>query len=131
VVPEKAGCASFEAAMEVMGKPWTGLIFDALESGALRFGALRDAVGEIGDRMLSVRLRELEQRRLVSRHVLEGPPVRVEYELTEAGRGFREVADAMRKWGAVILRASEDALDRQALSLPASPSRQTRDRGGT
>jgi DNA-binding HxlR family transcriptional regulator len=107
VVHEKAGCASFEAAMDVMGKPWTGLIFAALEGGALRFGALRDAVSEIGDRMLSVRLRELEQRRLVSRHVIEGPPVGVEYELTEAGRGFREVANAMRKWGAVILRAGE------------------------
>jgi DNA-binding HxlR family transcriptional regulator len=31
----------------------------------------------------------------------------VEYELTTAGRGFQEVADAMRKWGGIILRAGE------------------------
>jgi DNA-binding HxlR family transcriptional regulator len=105
---DAAGCARFEAAMDVLGKPWTGLIFAALESGAVRFGALRDAVGEIGDRMLSVRLRELEQRGLVTRRVIEGPPVGVEYELTAAGRGFHDVADAIRKWGAMILRAGED-----------------------
>jgi DNA-binding HxlR family transcriptional regulator len=93
--------------MDVLGKPWTGLVVAALEAGPLRFGALRDAVGGIGDRMLSLRLRELEQRGLVARRVLDGPPVRVEYELTSTGRGFREVADAMRKWGSSILRAVE------------------------
>jgi len=109
VVHEKASCARFEAAMDVLGKPWTGLVFAALEGGPLRFGALRDAIGEIGDRMLSLRLRELEQRGLVLRRVVDGPPVRVEYELTAAGRGFREVADAMRKWGGIVLRAQEEA----------------------
>jgi DNA-binding HxlR family transcriptional regulator len=109
VLHDKGGCARFEAAMEVLGKPWTGLVFAALAPGPLRFGALRDAIGDIGDRMLSVRLRELEQRGLVKRHVIDGPPVRVEYELTAAGRGFREVADALRKWGGVLLRAREDA----------------------
>jgi DNA-binding HxlR family transcriptional regulator len=108
VLHDKAGCARFQAAMDVLGKPWTGLVFAALEAGPLRFGALRDAVGGIGDRMLSLRLRELEQRGLVARRVMDGPPVRVEYELTTTGRGFREVADAMRKWGSSILRAVDD-----------------------
>ena len=91
--------------MDVLAKPWTGLVFVALESGALRFSELRDAVGSIGDRMLSVRLRELEEKLLVRREVIAGPPVRVEYVLTAAGRGFREVSDAARRWGAVILLA--------------------------
>jgi DNA-binding HxlR family transcriptional regulator len=108
VVHDKTGCARFEAAMEVLGKPWTGLVFAALEGGPRRFGALRDAISDIGDRMLSVRLRELEQRGLVLRRVIDGPPVRVEYELTAAGRGFREVADAMRKWGGIVMRAREE-----------------------
>jgi DNA-binding HxlR family transcriptional regulator len=99
MVHDAAGCASFAAAMDVLGKPWTGLILTALERGPVRFGALRDSVGDIGDRMLSVRLRELELRGLVTRRVIEGPPVRVEYELTAAGRGFRDVSDAIRRWG--------------------------------
>lgn len=106
---DKSKCAAFAAAMDVLSKPWTGLVIEALEAGPLRFGALRDEVGSIGDRMLSLRLRELEERGLVKRHVLEGPPVRVAYELTPAGQGFREVADAMRRWGGSIVRAAEGA----------------------
>ena len=105
VVREKAECASFEAAMEVLGKPWTGLVFKALDEGPRRFSEIRESIGDIGDRMLALRLRDLEERRLVTRHVIEGPPVRVEYALTEAGRGFRKVAEAARGWGAVILQA--------------------------
>ena len=104
---DKSKCAAFAAAMDVLGKPWTGLVIEALEAGPLRFGALRDGIGGIGDRMLSLRLRDLEDRGLVKRHVLEGPPVGVEYELTPAGHGFREVADAMRRWGGSIVRAAD------------------------
>jgi DNA-binding HxlR family transcriptional regulator len=95
--------------MEVLAKPWTGLLIVALEGGPLRFCELRDAVGSIGDRMLSLRLRELEQNRLVRRHVFAGPPVRVEYELTDTGRGFGEVSDAVRRWGAAILRSRAES----------------------
>jgi DNA-binding HxlR family transcriptional regulator len=109
VVDEKAGCASFEAAMEVLAKPWTGLVFKALDDGPRRFSEIRESIGDIGDRMLALRLRDLEERRLLTRHVIVGPPVRVEYALTEAGRGFREVANAARRWGAVILEAREAA----------------------
>ena len=113
--------------MDVLAKPWTGLVFVALEAGPLRFRALRDAVGNIGDRMLSVRLRELEQKRLVRRHVIEGPPVRVEYALTEAGRGFRQVSDAVRRWGAAILVAraarAEESKDTETQAAPRARSK--------
>jgi DNA-binding HxlR family transcriptional regulator len=105
VVHTPAACASFNAAMEVLAKPWTGLVFNALEDGPRRFSAIRDAIPEIGDRMLALRLRELVDQGLVAREVHEGPPVRVEYALTPAGRGFREVADAARRWGATILQS--------------------------
>ena len=118
VMHEKAACASFEAAMEVLGKPWTGLIFKALEGGPRRFSEIRESIGDIGDRMLALRLRDLEERRFLTRHVIEGPPVRVEYALTEVGRGFREVAEAARRWGALILevRDAEVTSERKMLA---------------
>jgi DNA-binding HxlR family transcriptional regulator len=91
--------------MEVLAKPWTGLIIMTLEGGPLRFRELGDRVGSIGDRMLALRLKELEARHLVERRVMPGPPVRVEYALTVVGRGFREVAEAVQRWGASILEA--------------------------
>jgi DNA-binding HxlR family transcriptional regulator len=103
---ETAQCKRFAAAMEVLAKPWTGLIIVALEAGPTRFRELGDRVGAIGDRMLALRLRDLEARGLVVRDVLSGPPVRVEYALTETGRGFHDVAAAIQRWGASILEAS-------------------------
>jgi DNA-binding HxlR family transcriptional regulator len=101
-------CATYLAAMEVLAKPWSGLLMVVLEGGPLRFSELAERVPAIGDRMLAARLKELEGRGLVLRRVEPGPPVRVSYELTEVGRGFREVADAIGRWGKLILRAQEE-----------------------
>jgi DNA-binding HxlR family transcriptional regulator len=95
--------------MEVLAKPWNGMIMAVLEEGPLRFSQIADRITAIGDRMLASRLRELEARGLVVRTVEPGPPVRVSYALTEVGRGFREVADAATRWGKLIVRAQEAA----------------------
>jgi DNA-binding HxlR family transcriptional regulator len=94
--------------MEVLAKPWSGILIAALEDGPLRFSELGERVSSIGDRMLALRLRELEARGLVQRRVIPGSPVRVEYALTDAGRGFREVSEAVQRWGDQILLAKVD-----------------------
>jgi DNA-binding HxlR family transcriptional regulator len=93
--------------MDVLAKPWNGLIIAVLEEGPLRFSELSARVPTIGDRMLADRLRELGERGVVARFVEPGPPVRVSYTLTEVGRGFREVAEAIRKWGRTLLASRE------------------------
>jgi DNA-binding HxlR family transcriptional regulator len=100
-----AQCPAFAAAMEVLAKPWTGLLIRVLEGGPLRFSEIGQRMGPIGDRMLSLRLRELEGRGLVRRSVVPGPPVRVEYALTELGSGFHDVAGAVVCWGEALLAA--------------------------
>lgn len=101
---DKGLCSTYLAAMEVLAKPWTGMLLVVLEEGPLRFSEIADRVPTIADRMLAARLKELESRGLIVRRVEHGPPVRVAYELTEVGRGFREVAEAVTKWGKMILR---------------------------
>ncbi len=87
--------------MDVLARPWNGLIIATLgEHGALRFSALRAKLSSMGDRMLSARLKDLEARGLVARTVAPGPPVRVDYRLTELGEGFQDVAAAIGRWGA-------------------------------
>ena len=98
-------CATYLAALEVLAKPWNGMIIAVLEDGPLRFSEVAARVPSIADRMLAARLKELEARSLVLRTVESGPPVRVSYALTPAGRGFRDVAEAIRKWGKIILDA--------------------------
>jgi DNA-binding HxlR family transcriptional regulator len=100
-------CATYLAAMDVLAKPWNGLIIAVLEGGPLRFSELSAGLTGIGDRMLAARLKELAVRGLVTRSVEPGPPVRVTYALTDVGRGFRNVAGAIRQWGEALLAAQE------------------------
>jgi DNA-binding HxlR family transcriptional regulator len=88
--------------MAVLAKPWTGLIVASLEEGALRFSELGARIPAIGDRILSTRLKDLEAQGVVQRMVHPGPPVRVEYQLTPAGHGFRAVYEAIAQWGAAL-----------------------------
>ena len=99
-------CPNFQAAMDVLAKPWNGFIIASLARGPRRFGELLEDMEGIGDRMLSARLKELSARGLVERRVLPGPPVRVEYELTDVGRAFPEVARAIGAWGARLPAAA-------------------------
>jgi DNA-binding HxlR family transcriptional regulator len=55
------------------------------------FNELLAAVQGLSDRLLTERLRELETEGLVRRTAIPGPPVRVSYELTEAGESLKPV----------------------------------------
>jgi DNA-binding HxlR family transcriptional regulator len=92
-------CRAFQLAIDVLGRPWNALILNVLQAGPLRYSELSAAAKGPGDKVLSARLKELEQCGLVARHVDPGPPVRVTYELTPQGRGFGDVANAIEKWG--------------------------------
>jgi DNA-binding HxlR family transcriptional regulator len=91
-------CPHFHHAIELIGRRWTGAIVFVLLQGRARFGELRAAIPEITDRMLSERLRELEQAGIVERSVVPATPVRVEYELTEKGHALAGAVDALCSW---------------------------------
>lgn len=91
-------CPRYHHAMELIGRRWTGAILRVLINGPQRFNALLAEVPGLSDRLLSERLRELEAEGLVARHVLPGPPVRVEYELTERGHDLEQVIRAISTW---------------------------------
>ena len=93
-----AVCPHFHAAIELIGKRWTGAIVCALTEGPLRFGELVKAVPGVSDRLLSQRLRELENEGLVEREVEPGSPVRVTYSLTERGAGLRPAIAELQVW---------------------------------
>jgi DNA-binding HxlR family transcriptional regulator len=76
---------------------------NVLQGGPLRFSELSQRAKGPGDKVLSARLKDLEARGLLVRHVEAGPPVRVAYELTKTGRAFRPLAEAMEKWGRALV----------------------------
>jgi DNA-binding HxlR family transcriptional regulator len=91
-------CPRYHHAVELVGRRWTGALIRVLLRGRARYHELRDEIPAISDRMLSERLRELEQEGVIERVVVPETPVRVEYELTEKGRALDPVVRAIAKW---------------------------------
>lgn len=92
-------CRAFQAAIEVLGRPWSALILNVLQTRPHRFSEIGESAPGLGDKVLSARLKDLEARGLIHRHVAPGPPVRVTYALTDKGRAFGHVAEAIERWG--------------------------------
>jgi DNA-binding HxlR family transcriptional regulator len=92
-------CRAFQLAIEVLGRPWTALILTLLQSRPCRFGEIGESAPGLGTKVLAARLKELEARGLIERKVDAGPPVRVSYGLTDKGRAFGQVAEAVERWG--------------------------------
>src|ERR1700731_4059083 len=90
--------ARFQRAIELIGKRWTGAVVKALMAKPARFNQLLAGIPGISDRVLTERLRELEQEGLVERLVDPGPPVRVSYRLTSRGRALERVLAAVADW---------------------------------
>jgi DNA-binding HxlR family transcriptional regulator len=99
-------CPYFHEAVELVGKRWTGAMVAALVPGPRRFCEIAQAVPEISDRLLSRRLRELEQVGIVERQVLAGSPVRVSYALTSKGMALEPALSELRRWAQRWLRAA-------------------------
>jgi DNA-binding HxlR family transcriptional regulator len=101
--PEPAAIAScccplYHEAIELVGRRWTGAILRVLMDGPRRFSEVGQAVPELSDRLLSARMKELEARGIVERTVHPGPPVRVEYSLSEMGRELGPALIALQQW---------------------------------
>ena len=87
-------------ALASVGDRWTLLIVAALLSGAKRFGELERDLGGIAPNVLSSRLRQLTEQRLVLAVPYSRRPERFVYELTEAGRGLAGALRLLTQWGA-------------------------------
>ena len=88
-----------ERALAVVGAKWTLLILHNLMDGPRRFGELERLIEGASPKMLTARLRELEQLGLVTRTVYAEVPPRVEYRLTEAGVSLKPIIDSLADWG--------------------------------
>ena len=69
-----------------------------LGDGPKRFNELKRLVGGISQRMLTLTLRGLERDGLVTRTVFPTIPPRVDYELTDLGRGLQQPVRALADW---------------------------------
>ncbi len=89
----------YEAACELLSKKWTLQIIRVLMGGKRRFSEFKHQMPDVSDRLLSERLQELEEHRVIYRHVHNTKPVLIEYELAPRGLALEPVVESIQNWG--------------------------------
>jgi DNA-binding HxlR family transcriptional regulator len=88
-----------EMAVRVLDGRWkVPILFQLFTAPTLRFSKLQRAIPGISQKMLIERLRDLEADGIVSRTVHPVVPPKVEYGLTDRGRGLLPALRALHLW---------------------------------
>lgn len=91
-------CRGVASVLARVGDKWSVLVIMLLGEGPRRFNELKRTIGGISQRMLTLTLRGLERDGLVTRTVYPTIPPRVDYELTDLGRGLSRPVQALGQW---------------------------------
>jgi DNA-binding HxlR family transcriptional regulator len=87
-----------EEAMRLLSGRWPTLLLYYLKEGTKRFSDLKRDNPGLSHRMLTLELRKLEDAGIVRRTAHAGYPLRVDYDLTPAGRRLVPLIDAIGGW---------------------------------
>jgi DNA-binding HxlR family transcriptional regulator len=84
--------------LDRLADKWSLLVIELLGTGSRRFTELHQEIDEISQRMLTLTLRHLERDGLVTRTVHPVVPPRVDYVLTDLGRGLLVAIEGLVAW---------------------------------
>ncbi len=91
--------AGVQAAVSLLSSKWSVAILAELADGTHRYNELLRHIDGISRRMLAATLRRLERDGLIERRVYADVPVRVEYDLTQAGEELFAALAPLAGWG--------------------------------
>lgn len=100
--PAQVPTCNVGVCMQVLGGAWTPNVIWYLSGGPRRFGELRHDIPAISAKMLSARLRALEEKGVVRRRIVPSSPPLAEYELTDLGRELMPAIQAIAEVGAKL-----------------------------
>ena len=95
---DHADCRGVASILARVGDKWSVFVIMLLGDGPRRFNEIKRMVGGISQRMLTLTLRGLERDGLVTRTIFPTIPPRVDYELTDLGRGLQQPVMALGLW---------------------------------
>ncbi|MEO0801226.1 MAG: helix-turn-helix domain-containing protein [Cyanobacteria bacterium J06642_2] len=87
-----------ERGMRIIGGKWKGSILWHLKDGPVRFNDLARQLGGASKKMVSQRLREMEEVGLVKREVVNMRPIAVAYNITPFGQTALKFLNELRAW---------------------------------
>ncbi|RQH03566.1 winged helix-turn-helix transcriptional regulator [Natrarchaeobius oligotrophus] len=86
--------------LSLLSKKWHPVVIVVLtRHGPMGFNDLLEAIPDVSGKVLTDSLEALSDAGLVERHVVSESPLRVEYELTNAGDDMRPIFTSLTTWG--------------------------------
>ncbi|PID48037.1 MAG: transcriptional regulator [Proteobacteria bacterium] len=85
--------------LDIFNDKWKLFIIWHLIDKKKRFKELNEDLCDITQKTLTIKLRELEERKIINRKVYAQIPPKVEYSLTPIGQKLKPVLEEMYKWG--------------------------------
>ena len=80
-----------ECTIEVIGKKWAIPIIRDFFKGKTRFTEFLEENPKLSSKVLSTRLKELQQSGIVDKNVVQTTPLLIKYNLTEKGRALGKI----------------------------------------
>ena len=91
-------CPYYAAASDTLSRRWAATVLRALVPGPARFGEIAAAIPDMTDKLLSQRLKDLEDDGLVERFLGSSRPAHVQYRLTEKGTALGQILLDINRW---------------------------------
>jgi DNA-binding HxlR family transcriptional regulator len=105
---DEESCFRILRAIDIIGTRWTGPILLAGARGARRFKEYRALVPGISDPQLTLRLKQLQERRLIERTVVPSTPVQITYALTVEAEELIATLQPLSRWSERYLPHGDD-----------------------
>jgi DNA-binding HxlR family transcriptional regulator len=107
---ERIDYCGVRAFMEILGGKWKFQLLSLMFPGPVRYSDLLKAVPDASEKMIFTSLRELEDNKLIERRYSGDGPRKVEYALTEHGRGLKPLLLAVEHWGKEHIAAHPESV---------------------
>lgn len=85
--------------LDIFNDKWKLAIIWHLLDGEKRFKELHEDINEITQKTLTIKLKELEEKKIITREVFAEVPPKVIYSLSSQGEKLKPILDEMYKWG--------------------------------
>ncbi|MBL7899699.1 MAG: helix-turn-helix transcriptional regulator [Crocinitomicaceae bacterium] len=87
--------------LDLIGGKWKILILISIWEGNKHFREIERSIPKLSTKVLSKELKEMELNKLITRTIINGFPVRTEYEITKHGKSLQKVIKELHNWGKI------------------------------
>jgi DNA-binding HxlR family transcriptional regulator len=99
VINDKEFKCAVSVTLDIFNDRWKLSIIWHLLDGEKRFKEIHEIIPEISQKTLTIKLKELEEKKIIHREVFAQVPPKVVYSLTDCGENLKPVLENMYKWG--------------------------------